>query len=101
MGTGAGTGPGTGTGRGTAPEPKQIIMPPPEDRPGELRGVSLQVTFEVDATGRVERVQVEPEIRDRGYAKKFLEVMRKYQFRPARDPGGAPVPGVAVIVVTL
>jgi hypothetical protein len=46
-------------------------------------------------------VEVAPEIRDRGYAKKFLDVMRKYQFRPARTPDGTAVRGVAIIVVTL
>ncbi|HUL70830.1 MAG TPA: hypothetical protein VLT17_11415 [Gemmatimonadales bacterium] len=103
-GTGAGEGPGTGGGpaesRGTAPQARQIILPP-EDRPSDLRGVSLRVTFHVDAQGRVEQVEVDPEIKDHGYAKKFMDVMRKYQFRPARTPDGTAVRGVAVIVVTL
>ncbi|HKH83344.1 MAG TPA: hypothetical protein VKA25_06655, partial [Gemmatimonadales bacterium] len=69
--------------------------------PKELRGVSLNVTFWVREDGRVERYQVEPQITDRDYAKKFDEVMRAFRFTPARAPNGTRVAGVATISFTL
>jgi len=61
----------------------------------------LKVTFWVRVDGRVERYQVEPEIKDRDYAQKFDEVMRAFRFTPARAPDGRSVAGVATISVTL
>ncbi|MGH7703325.1 MAG: hypothetical protein ACREMO_09545 [Gemmatimonadales bacterium] len=106
--TGGGFGPGAGSGvgaggqgaRGQAPEARQIILPP-EDRPKALRGQSVRVTFLVGADGTVLRVDIDPEIQDRGYAKRFIEVMQKYQFRPARAPDGTPITGTTTITVTL
>ena len=37
--------------------------------------------------GRVERYEVDPEIGDRDYARKFDEVIRAFRFTPARAPG--------------
>jgi hypothetical protein len=77
-------------------------MPLPFDEPPrELRGVSLNVTFWVRVDGRVERYQVDPEIKDREYAKKFDEVMRAFRFTPARTPDGTEVAGTTTISVTL
>ena len=47
----------------------------------------------VGPDGRVERVELAPEIDDRGFAKKFVEVMRNYRFRPARSADGAAIAG--------
>jgi TonB family protein len=58
------------------------------------------VTFWVAVTGRVERVEIAPEIEDRGFARRFLEVMRNYRFHPARSPDGAPVAGTTTVLVT-
>ena len=69
--------------------------------PKELRGVSLNVTFWVQTDGKVERYTVEPEIKDREYAKKFDEVMRAFRFTPARAPDGTRVPGTTRISFTL
>ena len=69
--------------------------------PKELRGVSLNVTFWVGADGRVERYRVEPQIKDREYAKKFDEVMRAFRFTPARAPNGSRVAGTTSISFTL
>lgn len=107
-GTGGGIGPGAGPGvgaggvgaRGQVPEARQIILPP-EDRPKALRGQSVRVTFLVGVDGKVLRVDIDPEIQDRGYAKKFIEVMQKYQFRPARAPDGTAITGTTTITVTL
>jgi periplasmic protein TonB len=102
-GTGTGTGPGAGGGvggTGTGPQQKRWVIPP-ENSPKELRGRAIRVTFWVDAAGKVQKVELDPEIRDRGYAKKFLEAMMNYEFRPARDPAGLPVAGKTEITITL
>lgn len=97
-GTGAGVGPGAGTGggeggRGKAPEPRQLILPP-TDPPKELRGVTMTLTFWVDATGKVDRVDVQPEIRDRKFAAKVRDAMRNYRFHPGLGPDGAPIAAI-------
>ncbi len=103
-GTGSGTGTGTGPGaageggRGTAPEPRQLVLPP-ADYPKDMRGRRVDVMFFVAADGRVERITVDPEIRDGGFARKFEEAMRNYRFRPARSPEGTPVPGTTTVTV--
>jgi hypothetical protein len=74
---------------------------PFDNPPKELRGISLNVTFWVRVDGRVERYVVEPEIKDRDYAKKFDEVMRAFRFTPARAPDGTRVPGPTRISFTL
>ncbi len=74
---------------------------PFDNPPKELRGVSLNVTFWVRADGRVERYKVEPQIKDREYAKKFDEVMRAFRFTPARAPNGSQVAGITSISFTL
>jgi hypothetical protein len=101
-GAGGGAGPGGGGGGGTLrpPEPRDMAFPF-DSPPKELRGVSLNVTFWVRADGRVERYLVEPEIKDRNYAKKFDEVMRAFRFTPARAPNGTHVAGTTRISFTL
>ncbi len=101
-GVGSGEGPGTGGGEGGAvlpPEPKFIIVP--ADRPGSVRGKKFSVHFWVDRTGKVTKVEVEPEIPDAAYRRKFLEQMYKFQFTPARTLEGTPVDGHLIIPMTL
>jgi len=74
---------------------------PPEDTPKDIRGMDFRVTFWVGVDGRVTRVDVDPEIRDRGYARKFLEAMQKYQFRPARSADGTAVADTTTIILSL
>jgi TonB family protein len=64
-----------------------------------MRGRQVEVTFYVTADGRVDRIDVAPEIRDGGFARRFAEAMRNYRFRPARSAGGAPVPGTTTVTV--
>jgi TonB family protein len=64
-----------------------------------MRGQRVDVTFFVAADGRVERIAIDPEIRDGGFARKFEEAMRNYRFRPARSPEGLPVPGTTTVTV--
>ncbi len=101
-GAGPGTGPGTGGGdggRGRAPQPRHMIIPP-VDAPKELRGVDIHVTFWIDAVGKVSRVEFNPPVDDRTYAKKLAEAMRNYRFRPALAPDGTPIAGTYVYTVT-
>ena len=108
-GQGAGVGPGSGGGsgggvagggrRGTPPEPRFLIIPP-LDQPRSLRGTTVEVTFHLDARGRVTDLEVSPPIRDRGYARKFDEAMRKYEFKPARDADGRAVAGILPVTVS-
>lgn len=113
-GIGAGTGPGTGTGAGPGAGPGTggeggSIRPPElrdlafpfETPPKELRGASLDVTFWVRVDGRVERYEVNPEITDQDYARKFDEVIRAFRFTPARAPDGSRVAGTTTVTFTL
>ena len=99
-GTSAGAGLGGQGGKARPPEPRDMAFPF-DTPPKELRGVSLNVTFWVQVDGKVERYMVEPEIKDREYAKKFDEVMRAFRFTPARAPDGTRVPGTTRISFTL
>lgn len=100
-GSGSGSGPGTGGdgGRGYPPEPRQVILPP-LDYPRSLRGQTVAVTFWVGTDGRVERVALAPEIEDKGFARKFSDVMKSYRFRPARSPEGTVIAGTTTVTVT-
>jgi hypothetical protein len=99
---GGGAGPGLGGegGRVRPPEPRDMAFPF-DNPPKELRGISLKVTFWVRVDGRVDRYLVEPEIKDREYARKFDEVMRAFRFDPARAPDGTRIPGTTKISFTL
>jgi hypothetical protein len=108
VGTGRGSGAGGAAGPGRGGEGGKVRPPEPRDMafpfdnpPKELRGVSLNVTFWVRVDGRVERYLVEPEIKDREYAKKFDEVMRAFRFTPAQAADGTRVPGTTRISFTL
>jgi hypothetical protein len=100
QGSGADSGSGSGAGRARPPEPRDMAFPF-DNPPKELRGVSLSVTFWISVDGRVERYQVDPEIKDREYARKFDEVMRAFRFTPARAPDGTRVAGTTKISFTL
>lgn len=103
-GTGSGTGPGSGAGGGGGtirpPELRDLAFPF-DNPPKELRGASLNVTFWVRTDGRVDHYQVEPEIGDRDYARKFDEVIRAFRFTPARMPDGTRVAGTTTVTFTL
>ncbi|MEO8451747.1 MAG: hypothetical protein ABI647_18295 [Gemmatimonadota bacterium] len=99
-GNGSGNGPGGGEGgRARPPEPRQVIMPPP-DVPKSIRGMTVAVTFLVAVDGRVDNVRFEPDLPDHGFAKKLEEVMRGYRFRPARGPDGLPIAGTTTVSVS-
>ncbi len=85
---------------GFPPENKQLIIPPIEGVPKDLRSKSVEVTFFVTAAGIVTDVHVVPTIANKDYARKFDEIMRGYTFKPARDSVGNKVAGVAHVTVT-
>ncbi len=112
-GSGAGIGGGTGTGRGTgvgsgigpgsgdgaavyAPEPRAIIYPY-EAPPASIRGGRFRIRFWVDARGRVDKVEIEPEIQDPAFRRKLLDRVSSWTFYPARTIDGKPVAGQLVI----
>ena len=102
-GTGVGTGSGPGSGGGGLardPEPRQLLLPP-EVKDKDQRGTFLNVTFFVRPDGRVQRVDVEPEPKNRKYAREFRERMEGYLFRPARSAEGSAVAGIFHIKVGL
>jgi TonB family protein len=93
-GIGSGTGPGSG-GDGTAyyaPEPRAIIYPF-EEPPASIRGREFVIRFWVDSRGRVDKVEIEPEITDRAFRAKLIERVSSWTFYPARTREGKPVNG--------
>ncbi len=103
-GSGAAEGPGTGEGGGggDAFPPKLIeMLVPPTDRPDAVKGRSFELRFRVDVSGRVTHVSVEPAIGDAQYQARFIRTMYDFFFEPATDAEGIPVPGEAVITITL
>jgi hypothetical protein len=101
-GTGGGVGPGTGGGeRGRPPEMSRLISPPTDGVPKPLRGKVIAIRFYVNSTGGVDRVEFDPDLPSGNFRNMFLELMRDYKFKPARDSLGVPVAGVAGATVTL
>jgi hypothetical protein len=49
----------------------------------------------------VERYQVDPEIMDQDYARKFDDVIRAFRFTPARAPDGRSIAGTTTVTFTL
>jgi protein TonB len=109
IGGGAGAGPGTGTtgagpgagGGSVFPPQAQYSILPPLPKPASVRGKSFRVHFWVSSSGRVTRVDVNPQIPDEEYRKRFVELMRQYTFTPAMRPDGTPTAGEMVITITL
>lgn len=91
-GSGPGSGPGSGGGMSLARNPywTQAILPP-ENPPRELRGKTIEILFWIKADGRVERVEFNPEIENRGFATKFRERLLDFVFSPARSATGAAI----------
>jgi hypothetical protein len=63
----------------------------PENKPKELRGQTVRAMFWIRDDGRVDRVEFEPEIRNRDYANKLRERLLDYTFTPARSSSGAAI----------
>jgi protein TonB len=90
-GTGSGVGPGTGGGTGRDYLPTPDFLPlPPEPRPGKVRGRAIAVTFTVNERGEIVSLDF-ASTGDRGYDRRFREVLRQVRFRPAVGPDGQPM----------
>jgi hypothetical protein len=99
-GIGPGAGPGAGDrGAGRAPQLRHQVLPP-ENPPKELRGVELRITFSLDESGKPVRVEVDPPIQDKKFARKLVESMLSYRFRPALGPDGRPIASTFVQLVS-
>ena len=105
-GTGSGRGPGMGPDSGGAggslypPTPRQVIMPP-SDRPASVRGKMFTILFEISERGDVMRVSINPMPSDHGFARDFLERLRRYRFTPARTLDGRPIAALYPLTITL
>src|SRR5687767_83504 len=100
-GTGSATGPGTGGGEGRDYLPTPDFLPlPPEPRPGKVRGKSVAVTFTVNERGEIIGLDFAT-TGDRGYDRRFREVLREAKFRPAVGPDGQPIPATFPIMFQL
>jgi protein TonB len=88
-GIGSGVGPGTGAGRMVAPVPEFVLIPP-SNPPRGVRGDSLVVRLNIDATGKVRDVEFRS-TGDRGYDQKLRRTALEWRFRPARDPASKPI----------
>jgi outer membrane biosynthesis protein TonB len=64
-------------------------------------GQTFLVRFAVDPQGRVTDVEVEPQIPDRGYRKKFVDTMFRFRFKPAHLRDGTSVAGTTILTYTL
>jgi TonB family protein len=107
-GVGPGVGPGSGPGNagggagGVGRDPQWSYGTlSTEKPPKELKGRTIRVTFYVLADGRVSRVEVEPAIQDKDYARNIRERFESFRFKPARNAEGLPVPGVTTMTITL
>jgi protein TonB len=108
-GVGAGDGTGTGSGVGPGSGGDGVVFPPivrytflpPLPRPSSVQGQTFLVRFAVDPEGRVTDVEVEPQIPDGGYRKKFVDTMLRFRFKPAHLRDGTNVAGATVLSFTL
>jgi protein TonB len=90
-GTGSAVGSGTGGGAGRDYLPTPDFLPlPPEPRPGKVRGRSIAVTFTVNERGEIVSLDF-GSTGDRGYDRRFRDVLRQVRFRPAVGPDGQPM----------
>jgi hypothetical protein len=75
-----------------------VILPLPA--PKKDSRYDLEAVFDVDSTGHATLVNwTKP--KDEGYAKKVLQTLLGYKFRPAVRADGMPTRGTAVIRVSL
>jgi protein TonB len=109
IGSGQGTGVGSATGPGTGgdggeifpPTPRYVALPLDPNRPRSVKGRDFHARFLVSKDGRVERVDVIPEIRDGDYRRKVIAMLLTWSFAPAVMRDGTPVQSEVVVPFTL
>jgi len=97
-GTGPGTGPGDGGGTGKGSRLRNSLLVPFGDTPKQLRGDTLRFLFTVGPDGHPLKVEILPEINDRGLREKLLQTLRDWRFLPSRDSNGVAVADTVTIV---
>jgi protein TonB len=100
-GIGSGVGPGTGGDGAIFPPRVRYTYLPPAPSPPSVQGQTFVVHFAVNPEGRVTDVEVEPQIPDGGYRKKFVDTMFRFRFHPAHLRDGTNVAGGTVLSFTL
>lgn len=58
--------------------------------PASLRGTRVVTVFSIDERGQITRISLRPP-RDRAYARRFVEALLSFTFRPATTADGKPV----------
>ena len=108
IGSGVGTGIGSAIGPGTGGDGGNIFLPSPLDvrlplgpRPNSVRGKQFVFHFTVSAEGRVLDVQILPRIRDRGFRRSLMRLLREWIFRPGMTLEGQPIMARATVEMTL
>jgi hypothetical protein len=108
IGSGQGTGIGDSIGPGTGgdgghifpPVPRQVILQP-MGAPGSVKGKEVVVTFWVNTTGRVTRIETKPSLPRGSYSRTFRERMMSYLFTPALTLEGQPIAATFDITLIL
>jgi hypothetical protein len=109
IGSGHGTGVGSHTGPGTGGEGGDVFMPTPRymaipmdsDRPSSVKGKEFRARFVVSAEGRVESVELQPDIRDGAYRRKVISLLYTWSFAPAYTREGLRVRAEVVVTFML
>jgi periplasmic protein TonB len=98
-GTGSGRGPGTGGGGSLEVYPPTAIQVglPPMNPPTRGRPLKIVALFDVDSTGKVLSFEFNPATSDRGYNRKFEQMLAQIRFRPAVTRDGRPIRHIARI----
>jgi hypothetical protein len=110
VGSGRGTGIGSHTGPGTGGEGGNVFPPAPRfttlpgmdpNRPGSVRGKKFVAQFVVAVDGRVESVEIRPQIRDAAYRRKLLAELANWRFDPGYTREGVLVRAGFLVTLTL
>jgi hypothetical protein len=96
-GTGPGNGPGDGGGRGKGSRLRNTTLVPLGDTPKQLRGDTLRFLFTVGSDGHPVKIEIIPEISDRGLREKLLQTLRDWRFLPSRDSNGVAITDTVTI----
>jgi hypothetical protein len=70
------------------PRPRGLILPP-SDRPGKVRGKTVQISVFVSEGGRVvaDSTRISPPTGDRGFDRRLIDDAAEWVFEPARRGG--------------
>jgi protein TonB len=109
IGSGTGTGMGSHTGPGTGgeggnvfpPALRYLVLPMDPNKPNAVKGKEFRVLLVVSADGRVESVEIQPDIRDRAYRRKVLDMVYMWSFAPAHTREGVRVRAEVVVTFVL